>query len=93
MIYIRGVRHEILNDIANELRVQGLWVERHSYSFRIMFKNRVIGSFHVYPLHMEVNVRLYSGDVDVDNMVLKTLKDVFKKRLPGFRFNVYTSPR
>lgn len=89
MVYLRGVRHDVLNDIVNELRKRGLWVERHSYSFRVMFRGRIVASFHIYPIHMEVDVRLYSGSVSVDNMVLKNLEEVFRKKLPGFKVNVH----
>ncbi|MEM1933014.1 MAG: hypothetical protein QXY53_01225 [Desulfurococcaceae archaeon] len=77
--------HLILNHLVNELRSRGLWVERHSYSFRVMYCGKIVASFHIYPYHKEIHVRLYSGVDEIDTYLKNTLEETFIKIMGDYK--------
>lgn len=85
--------HRLLNLLVNELRSKGLWVERHSYSFRVMHRNAIVASFHVYPYHKEIHVKLYSGVDEIDFFVMRVLEETFIKILSDYKIHFSIIPR
>lgn len=77
----------MLNRLVDELRSRGLWVERHSYSFRVMFREKIVASFHIYPYHREIQVRLYSGVEEIDFFIKKVLEETFIKTMSDFKIH------
>lgn len=90
---LHAFTHRSLNLLVNELRSRGLWVERHSYSFRVMLQEKIVASFHVYPYHREIYARLYSGNEEIDSFVMKVLEETFIKILGDYKiqFSIVTS--
>ena len=86
--YIQGIPVRVLNRMIEDLRMNGLWAERHSYSVRIMHRGRFVASLHIYPGFSEATLRLTSGDPGVDAMVRNTVERMLGRYLPGYRMNV-----
>ncbi|ADV64555.1 hypothetical protein Desmu_0236 [Desulfurococcus mucosus DSM 2162] len=84
MYFIRGIPVRVLNAMVNELRRNGLWAERHSYSIRIMYNGVFIASLHLYPGFNEAVLRLISGDPDAVSTARNTVVGVLKKYLPEY---------
>ena len=84
----RGIHPRVLNSITWRLRKHGLWVERHTYSYRIMYRGKLIASLHIYPGYDEAILRLYSGDETVDQYIVDTVSNVFKELLPGIKLKI-----
>jgi hypothetical protein len=81
-----GIHSKILNRLVWDLRKQGLWAERHSYSFRIIYNNRFIASFHIYPGYNEVEIRVY-GD-EADEHVIEVIEKTITDHLPSYMIRV-----
>lgn len=84
MLFPKGVDVRVLNRIVLFLRDNGLWVERHSYSFRVMYMGRFVASFHIYPGFNSVVLKLYSGDRWVDGFLERIVKEAFSIFLPSY---------
>ncbi len=84
LIESRDVRR--LNRLVNELKKHSLWVERHSYSIRIIYNNTIVASLHLYPGFNEAVLRLYGGVVD--NYVYSTVSRVLREVLGDFKLIV-----
>ena len=83
MLLPKGIHVKVLNQIVWELRDRGLWVERHSYSFRVFRNERIVGSFHIYPGYNEVILRII--DKQAGEEVITIIVDVLKKHLPEYK--------
>lgn len=88
LYYPVGLQHKLLNNIVWEFRKKKFWVERHSYSFRVMFNNIFIASFHVYPGYNEVVVRLYNNDTHVYIRFINLFFKLFNKYMPNYYVKV-----
>jgi len=80
----RGVHPRILNKLTWELRNRGIWVERHSYSYRVFYGGRIAGSIHIYPGFDEVVVKLYREY----ELLAQPIISVFNSILPQYRVRV-----
>ncbi len=83
----RGISVKKLNNFLEDLRKQGLWAERHSYSIRIMYNGKFVASLHLYPGFNEAVLRLY-GDVEVNNMVQEVVYKTVSRYLPDFKLKI-----
>jgi hypothetical protein len=87
----RGINVKVLNRLVEDMKKSGLIAERHSYSIRIMYRNRIVASIHLYPGYDSAVVKLY-GDEEANRVVLETTVELLKKHLPWFKveFHVIT---
>lgn len=83
-----GISTKRLNNFINELRSHGLWAERHSYSIRIMYRDKIVASLHLYPGFNKAVLRLYGDDQENKYVLLNVTKSI-DKYLPGFKIEVY----
>lgn len=79
-----GIPVEMLNRLVEELRRNGIWAERHSYSIRGMYNGKFVVSMHIYPGYRLVNIRLYSGDEKIDDIVFGIVKRAVDRYLKGY---------
>lgn len=70
------------------LRESGLWVERHSYSFRIMYGGRIVGSLHIYPGFREAILKVYNVNEGEASYVVSTVRRVFETLFPEYELSV-----
>ncbi len=87
-MYVVGIHPKIFNKLLWFLRKNGLWVERHSYSFRVMYRGRFVASFHIYPGYNIAVLRLYSGKQSIDRFVEEKVLQAFNKYLPDYRVDI-----
>jgi len=81
-LYIpKGIHPRVLNNITWDLRSLGIWVERHSYSYRIIYGGVIVGSIHIYPGYDEVVIRISSKYAELLPMIAGTLL----KYLPRYK--------
>lgn len=86
----KPVDHKLLNNFTWLLRERGIWVERHSYSFRIMYNNLIIGSLHIYPGFNEAVLRIHSIDKNSVEYIVNNVKKLFNQLFPEYRLIVHT---
>ncbi len=76
------LHRRMLDELVFKLSEIGVYAGRHSYSYRLMYKGRIIAGIHVYPLYNTISVRLYKAFKDLVNEVgekiTNTLSYVFK---------------
>ncbi|MET1159866.1 MAG: hypothetical protein ABWW65_02795 [Thermoprotei archaeon] len=89
----RGIDNKLLNNFIAELRRKGLWAERHSYSIRILFREKISASLHLYPGYNEAVLRLYSGDERIDKYICNTIRDLLKRFLPDYEITCSVLPQ
>ncbi|MEL9909175.1 MAG: hypothetical protein QXP97_05905 [Desulfurococcus sp.] len=82
--FIKGIPVKVLNNMVEELRLKGLWTERHSYSLRIMYNNRFVASLHLYPGFNEAVLKLISGDPFINSRIRSIVKEVMSIYLSGY---------
>ncbi|MEM0000890.1 MAG: hypothetical protein QXY82_06150 [Desulfurococcaceae archaeon] len=82
-MFPRGVNAKVLNSLVHELRMRGLWAERHSYSIRIAYNGLFVASLHLYPGFNEAVLRLY-GRSDVNRHVQKEVEALIRKYFPDY---------
>lgn len=83
----KGIDVRVLNKLVNELREKDLWAERHSYSIRIMHRDKFVSSIHLYPGYNEAVIRIYTDEVD-SKAILGTISTTITKYLPGFTLRI-----
>ncbi|OYT37198.1 MAG: hypothetical protein B6U89_07765 [Desulfurococcales archaeon ex4484_58] len=88
-MYPIGVHQKILNRIVWVLREKGIWVERHSYSFRIMYRERIVGSLHLYPGYNLIVLKLYSGELGTSKKLARIINGVLNNFLPNYSIEIY----
>ncbi|MEZ0394073.1 MAG: hypothetical protein ABWK00_03400 [Desulfurococcaceae archaeon] len=76
-----------LQRLTQALREGGLWAERHSYSIRIMYHEKFVASLHLYPLHGEAVMRLYSDEEPVNDYVLNAVRKALQQHFPELRLH------
>lgn len=85
---IKYVDHRVLNKFIWLLRDRGLWIERHSYSFRLMYRNVIIGSLHIYPGFNEAVLKIHSVSESEARELIETIESVFYKLFPEYKLFV-----
>ncbi|MEM4718369.1 MAG: hypothetical protein QXE81_06425 [Desulfurococcaceae archaeon] len=83
-----GISTRRLNNLINELRSMGIWAERHSYSIRVMYRDKIVASLHLYPGFNTAVLRLYGDKQENDHVLLSVTRSI-SKHLPGFKIEVY----
>jgi hypothetical protein len=92
-MYIRWINPRLLDKLVFELSNRGIYVGRHSYSFRLFFKGRIIAGIHVYPGYNEVVLRIYMSNLEYALEALDNIVDAIKKTLPGYKLIIqYIKP-
>lgn len=83
------INREKLDKFVFKLLGRGIYVSRHSYSYRIMYGEHMVLGVHVYPGYNEICVRVYvdSGG-ELCNEVLSTVLSVIKEVFPGYKINI-----
>lgn len=84
----KQVDHRLLNKFVWLLRNKGLWIERHSYSFRIMYGNLIIGSLHIYPGFREAVLKIHSLGTNEAEKIVYVIKSVFNELFPEYELNI-----
>ncbi|MEM1628388.1 MAG: hypothetical protein QXP02_01795 [Desulfurococcaceae archaeon] len=82
-----GINNRVLNNFVKELRDRGIWAERHSYSIRLMYKETIVASLHLYPGFNKAILKLYGGDI-IDEYVENNVKIAMLKFLPTFHLDI-----
>lgn len=87
-----GINVRVLNALVSYLRTDKIWAERHAYSIRIMYENRLTASLHLYPGYGLAVLRLY-GDSEANEYVLSRVSMAVESFLPGFRLEIHVIKR
>jgi len=75
-----GIHNRVINKMIREMRDKGFIVERHSYSFRVMYNERFIASFHIYPGYKRIVFRILVDPVkyaEVLNNLMEIIEGYF----------------
>ena len=67
------------------LNNRGFHVGRHSYSFRVFYKGRIIAGIHFYPGYREVELRLYRVHQDLAEEAYPEIITCIEKLFPEYR--------
>ncbi len=70
------------------LNNRGFYVGRHSYSFRVIYKGKIIAGIHFYPGYREVELRLYSIHQDLAREGYSEIITSIKKLFPEYRVRI-----
>ncbi|WP_440059956.1 hypothetical protein ACSU1N_02030 [Thermogladius sp. 4427co] len=81
----KGIHPRVFNKIVWELRSLGLWAERHSYSMRVMYRDKFVASLHFYPGYNIIEGRLYAESPGVNEYLAETLSNVLSKYLRDYK--------
>ncbi len=73
-----------LDKLVFKLMEEGFYVSRHSYSYRLFYKGRVVAGIHIYPGFNEISVRLYKASRDLVNSVRGVIKRVVEEVFPEY---------
>ena len=83
------IRRELLDRFVFELLSKGIYVSRHSYSYRIMYGGRMVLGVHIYPGYKEIVVRLYVDSCgQYCEKVLSEVVSVLKELFPGYSVDI-----
>ncbi len=81
-----------LDSINMLLEKNGIEVSRHAYSYRLLYKGKIIASIHLYPGFEEASIRLYKYSKDEADEVKDVIIGVVKKVFPNYRISVKWYP-
>ncbi len=81
-----------LDRVVFELGRLGILVERHSYSYRVMYRDRIVMGIHFYPGYREISIRLYKSFRELAEEVLPTVRNVLRKLFPDHKIMVKWYP-
>lgn len=88
----RWVSVRELDKVNMFLEEQGIEVSRHAYSYRLLYRGKIVGSIHLYPGFEEASIRFYKHAreeaLEVGNKVVEAVKKVF----PSYRIEVKWYP-
>jgi len=80
-LHLYWVRVSDLDKLVRRFRENGLCVGRHSYSYRLFYKGKVVAGLHLYPGYREASLRLYRVHRDlaeaVRELIIMVIRDVF----------------
>ncbi len=66
----------------------GLYAARHSYSYRIFYRDKIIAGIHFYPGYGEVELRLYTVHGDYARKMEPVIGSILRKFFPDYRLDI-----
>lgn len=81
-----------LDRVVFELGRLGLLVERHSYSYRVMYRDKIVMGIHFYPGYREISVRLYKSFRELAEEALPAVENVLHRLFPGHEITIKWYP-
>ncbi len=92
-MYIKWIDPRLLDKLVFELSNKGIYVGRHSYSFRLFFKSKIVAGIHVYPGYNEVVLRIYMSNLEYALEALDNIINAIRKVLPSYKLVIqYIKP-
>jgi hypothetical protein len=89
MQYYPGERvRRLLDRLTYTLMDHGLYVSRHSYSFRIIHGEHMIMSIHFYPVEGLAEIRVYSVFLPEAREALPTVLRTIRVLFPDYKVEV-----
>jgi len=73
---LRWISARDLDMINILLEKHGLEVSRHAYSYRLLYKGKIVASIHLYPGFEEASIRLYKYASSEANEVKNVIVNV-----------------
>lgn len=86
------VRVSDLDRLVQRFREYGFYVDRHSYSYRLFYKGRVVAGLHLYPGYREASLRLYRVHRDLAEAVRERIIMVIRDVFPSYKIVVKWYP-
>ena len=86
------VRVSDLDRLVQRFREYGFYVDRHSYSYRLFYKGRVVAGLHLYPGYREAGLRLYRVHRDLAEAVRERIIMVIRDVFPSYKIVVKWYP-
>ena len=87
-----SVSRKQLDNLVFKLLDKGFYVSRHSYSYRLFYRGKLVAGIHVYPGYNEVSLRLYRVYSDVVREVADTILSIVKEVFKDYRVEVSWFP-
>jgi len=88
--YTRWINPKKLDELLYALREIGIDVWRHSYSYRLIYKNKIIASLHIYPGYNDVTIRILGISKETAMSVMDHVLTKIREVLPYYRIHVKT---
>ncbi|WFO74986.1 hypothetical protein J4526_07910 [Desulfurococcaceae archaeon MEX13E-LK6-19] len=89
---LRWVSARELDMINMLLEKHDIEASRHAYSYRLLYKGKIIASIHLYPGFEEASIRLYKYSRDEASEVKDVIVGVVKKVFPNYKISVKWYP-
>ncbi len=81
-----------LDSLVYLLEDKGIMVSRHSYSYRLFYKGKIIAGIHVYPIYNEISIRLYRVFKEYVKETRDLVVNVVKQIFPEYRIKIEWYP-
>ncbi len=89
----RWVNPKRLDKLVFDLRENGIWADRHAYSYRLMYKDRLVASLHIYPGYNEFSLRLYKSFKTLAREAEEIIVKVLKQNFPEYKVRIAWYPQ
>ncbi len=84
--------HRLFDKLVYKLMERGFYVSRHSYSYRVFYRDKIVAGIHVYPGFNEVSVRLYRVFRDIAYEAMGDILGVVREVFRGYKVRVAWYP-
>ncbi len=86
--YTRWINPKKLDELLYALREIGIDVWRHSYSYRLIYKNTIIASLHIYPGYNDIIIRILGVNRKTAMSIMKYILTKIREVLPHYKIHI-----
>jgi len=88
--YTRWINPKKLDELLYALREIGIDVWRHSYSYRLIYKNTIIASLHIYPGYNDITIRILGVNRKTAMSIMECVLIKIREVLPHYKIHIKT---